>query len=527
MVATVLRLRYRVLGNTLRRSPWQIVGFCFGMLGALWMLFLVGAGAVALAMTQPLETARVVAVIAGSGLLLGWVLGPVLIAGTEATVTEAHLAQFPLRRPQIQRSLAAVGLTGIPGIATTLACLASVVLWLRAPLAAVVAVPCVAIAVLTCVVASRLATTLSAGLGGNRRGREAVGTVVLILLMLTGPIIAGAALLARRSADLGESATMLADVLGWTPIGAAWAVPGDLATGQWLPAIARFAIAAATLAVLWILWGRALDASAASSQQRATRAVKTGALGLFGRFPTGGVGATWARALTAWLRDPRYLRSLIVVPLFPVIFGVTTGVEGLPFRGSAILAAFVLAIAGYTDISYDGTAFASVLATGVRGRADRLGRLLATACVAIPLVVLVAVVTTLIAGTTGDLPAVLGASIGLLLAGFGVSAVSSTLLVMPVAKPGDSPFKSVPGQSFLTGMAVFLVLGACMLLGAPSLVLAVISFVLDSAALGWAALGAGVVVGLAAIVAGVAIGGRLFDRRGPEILARIKSFPTT
>ena len=35
MVATVLRLRYRILGNTLARSPWQLVGFCFGMLGAL------------------------------------------------------------------------------------------------------------------------------------------------------------------------------------------------------------------------------------------------------------------------------------------------------------------------------------------------------------------------------------------------------------------------------------------------------------------------------------------------------------
>ena len=30
MVATLLRLRFRVLANQLSRSPWQLVGFIFG-----------------------------------------------------------------------------------------------------------------------------------------------------------------------------------------------------------------------------------------------------------------------------------------------------------------------------------------------------------------------------------------------------------------------------------------------------------------------------------------------------------------
>ena len=46
-------------------------------------------------------------------------------------------------------------------------------------------------------------------------------------------------------------------------------------------------------------------------------------------WPTGGVGATWARSLTGWLRDPRYLRQLLVVPIFPVLFAFTGGTHRL------------------------------------------------------------------------------------------------------------------------------------------------------------------------------------------------------
>ena len=65
MVATVLKLRYRILGNTLARRPWQLVGFCVGVLGALWMLGLVVTGIVALAVFQGLDVARTVVVLAG------------------------------------------------------------------------------------------------------------------------------------------------------------------------------------------------------------------------------------------------------------------------------------------------------------------------------------------------------------------------------------------------------------------------------------------------------------------------------
>lgn len=526
MVATVLRLRYRILGNNLSRRPWQLVGFCFGVLWALGLLALIVAGFVALSASQSLSLIAPVLVFGGSLLLLGWLLGPLLLAGLDSTVDAYRLAPFPLRRSQLMSALAAVGATGIPGIVTAVAATSSLILWVRWPAALLVAVPAVLLAVATCVVATQLMSALAQG-SGSRRGREITGTLVLVVLILSGPILTGVlSVLDRATGELSARFADAAAVLGWTPLAAAWSAPAEAAAGSWIAALAKLAMAAATLALLVWLWDGVLTASTVAPARPSARAVRSGALHLFGRMPTGGVGATWARSLTAWLRDPRYLRQLLVVPLFPVVFAFAGGVDGWLFGASAVMAALVLAIAGYADVSYDGTAFASVIATGVRGRDDRLGRLLGAACVGVPLLLVVAVVTTVVAGAQDRLPALLGAAVGLLLSGYGVTAVSSALIVTPVPAPGDSPFRSVPGQTFLNSLLVFVVWGAALLLASPALVLAIVATVEESAALGWTALAVGVGVGLAVIAGGVLLGGRILDRTAPDLLQRIKAFPT-
>lgn len=526
MVATILRLRYRILGNTLTRSVGQLIGFLFGGLAALWVLGLVTAGLVAIAVFQGLDVAQTASVAGGSLLVLGWLVGPLLVTGMDTTVDAARLAQFPLSTRQIMRALTATGLTGIPGIVTALGALASIVLWVRWPAAAVVSVVCIVIGVLTCVVVSRLMGALARGLGGSRRGREIVGTLVLVVLVLSGPIVAGAtALLGDAGDQFGARIAQIAAALGWTPLGAAWAVAGDIAAASWLTALAKLAIAVVTVGVVWLLWKRALEASASSPPRRVVRTARPDALGWFGRMPTGGAGATWARALTSWLRDPRYARQLLVVPLLPVVLALTTGVDGGAFAASALIVGFLLGVAGYTDVSYDGTGLASVIATGIRGRADRLGRMLGAASIGLPLTIGAALVTVGLSDRWESLPAVLGGALGLLLVGYGVCAVSSALLVMPVARPGDSPFKSVPGQTFLMGLTTFAVWGATVLIAAPALVLALIGLLGGSALLGWIALLIGLVFGVGMAVAGVVVGGRTFDGSAPTLLARIKAFP--
>ncbi|MDQ1126951.1 ABC-2 type transport system permease protein [Microbacterium sp. SORGH_AS 505] len=527
MVATVLKLRYRALFNTLARRPWQLVGFIAGALWGIGILISVTAGIVSLSLAGSLDASAAVSIIGGSALVLGWVVGPIVVAGMDTAIDARRLAPYPFSRRQTMLALAGTAATGIPGVVSTLVALISVILWARWPLAALAGIPAALIGVAICVVASRLVAELSGGVGGNRRGRELIGTLVLVVVMLAGPITTGIlSLLDGGDGSLGERLGAAAAILPWTPLGAAWAVAPALAAGEGLLALARLAIALAALAALWWAWSRAIAGATASPARQSSRQVAAGKLGLFGVMPTGGVGATWARSLNAWLRDPRYLRQLLVVPIFPILFAFVSGVDGFLFAASPVLVAFVLAIACYSDISYDGTAYATVLATGVRGRDDRLGRLLGAACLGIPLVVVLTVATSVLSADAGRLPLVLGTALGVLLTGYGVSAVTSAMIISPVAAPGDSPFKSVPGQTFVGGLLVFVVWAVIAVLSLPVLFLAVTGMVQGPAAWGLPTLATGVVVGGGIAALGVHLGGRTFDRSGPELLERIRALPS-
>lgn len=525
MVATVLRIRFRTLGNTLSRSPGQLVGFIFGIIGALWALGTIGI-ALFFAGTLGFDVARTAVVAVGALVTLGWVVGPIFAAGIDTTLDPARLAPFPLTTNQMMIAITAGGLTGVPGIATTLGALVTFVVWGREPLAAVAAIVCVPLGVLICVVASRTVATLAAGIGGGRRGREIVGLVGFTVLIFASPLFIGLTSALEASADLGGQLRRIVAAVSWTPIGAVWAVPGDLATGGWLPALAKLAIAAATLAVLWLLWNRSLSASVVASPARSSARRRTGSLGLFGVMPSTPVGATWARSLTSWTRDFRYLRQLIIIPFAPILVVVSSRgeVDGPFFAASGLLAGFFAGVLAYADISYDGTAFATVMQTGIRGRDDRLGRMLGAASVSVPLVLVIDIATLAIAQRWDPLPAVVGGSLGLLLVGCGVCAVTSALLVVPTPAPGDSPFKRVPGSTFVMTLAFFLCWLVAAVVALPAVIPALIAVFGGSSTAGWIALIVGVVWGAAVFALGVVVGGRLFDRGAPTLLAQLKTF---
>jgi ABC-2 type transport system permease protein len=521
MVATLLKLRFRVLGNQLARSPWQLVGFIFGALYGLGVLAGVLIGLFFLG-SADLTTAGAVITGVGSLVTLGWVLGPLFVFGVDTTLDPSRLLVFPMPLGRMMVALALAGVTGIPGIITSVAALGTLITWAHWPIAVVAAIVCIPLAVLTAVVASRAMASLASGLGGKRRFREASGILVFIPIMLAGPIIAGVATGFALNLD---TVMVVVRVLGWTPIGAAWAVPADVAGGDWLAAGAKFVIALATLALLWALWRWSLGESLTSPHQSSAAAVEPGKLGLFGRVPTGPAGAVFARSLTYWLRDPRYLRQLIVIPLVPVLlwFYARDGdvLSALGFTAPFI--AFLLGIALYADISYDGTAFGTEVATGAPGRADRVGRVLAASVIAIPLTLVAAIVPFAISGEWTRFPGILGMSLGLLLTSYGVCAVTSARLVVPVAASGDSAFKRVPGTSFLQGISFLVIWLVAIVLASPAIVVGLIGFFTESAMLNWIALAAGIVLGIVFLVVGIVVGGRMLDRTGPLLLSRLKA----
>lgn len=525
MVATVLRIRFRVLGNTLARSPMQLVGFIFGVLGALWMLLFAGVGLFFVG-TLDFDIARSAVTAAGAVLILGWVLGPIFATGVDTTLDPAKLAPFPLTTTQMMIAITAGGLTGVGGIATVVASLLTFLVWAHEPVAAIAAIVCVPIGVLICVVASRTVAALASGIGGGRRTKELIGLLAFALVIFASPLLIGILNAVESATEQGLQLESLVGAISWTPVGAAWAVPGDLATGSWLTAILKFLIAVATLAVLWVLWFRNLSASVIAPPARSTAKRKTGSLGWFGVMPSSPVGATWARSLTSWTRDLRYIRQLLLIPFAPILVLIYSqwDVSGPFFALSGLLVGFFAGVLPYSDISYDGTAFATVMQTGIRGRADRLGRTLGVASITIPLIVIVDLVTLGLSGRWDLLPPVLGASLGLTLIGFGVSAVSSAFLVVPTPAPGDSPFKRVPGSSFSMFLTFFACWALVAVIGLPAVIPAAIATFGGSSVAGWIAFVVGPVLGLLVLAAGVVLGGKRFDANAPSLLAQLRSF---
>lgn len=525
MVATLVRLRFQVLANTLKRSTWQLVAVIIGAVYGLGVLGLAVVGLIALGFA-PVEVVSTVLVLGGAALVLGWILVPLVAFGVEQTLEPARLTVFPIPMRQLLVGLTLTGVLGVPGIITSLAVLATFASWIREPAAAVAAVIGGAIGVLICVVGSRTVAALSTSLQSKRRFRELGGILILIPLILIGPIIGGVAQAVARSAD---ALPEFARSLGWTPLGAPWAIAADVAIGDWGPAVAKLGIALATLAVLVVLWRWALAVALVSPPAASAKRVAKGKTGLFGVFPATPVGAVAARALTYWRRDPRYLRQLIAVPLVPVfLFIYANNMDSLALLNiSGPLIAFFLGVALYTDISYDGTAFATHLADGVRGRADRLGRLTALAVIAVPLVLLGCLVPLFFTGDWHLLPMILGLSAAALLGGMGVVSVSSSRIVIPVPQAGDNPWKSAPGAGFTTMLSGFAVWGLALLVVLPATALAVFGLIFGSPLLIWLTLVVGVVLGAVFLLVGVRIGGAELDRRGPDLLARLKRLKTS
>ena len=313
-------------------------------------------------------------------------------------------------------------------------------------------------------------------------------------------------------------------MLGWSPLGAVWSVPGRLAMGDPAGAAAAAAIALATLAVALLLWRLALGAGLRVRGSRPPRAVGGGRLGPLGWVPTTPTGAVFARSLIYWFRDGRQSRQLLLLPLLPALMLIWWSLFDLDAIALAIgpIVASLLPLSAFAGLSYDGTAFAAELGAGVRGVHDRLGRALALALIAVPATVIVQITVAAIVGRMGDLPALLGLSLGILLISIGVVSVSSARLVVPVTRSGRNPFSAQPGAATTSIAASYAVALVTLALALPLLVLALAALILDISALGWIALATGLVLGGAVVVGGVALGGRVLDESGPAMLARLR-----
>ena len=520
MVAALLSLRFRVLANTLNRNTLQLLAVVFGTLQTVVILAIAIAGlAVLVIYPQPIQQATVV--IGGVAVTLGWFLIPLIATGIEPTIDPLKLSPFPLSVTKLMVAMTLVGATWIPGIATLIVSLSTALTWRGTPGAAWAALGCGVVATLICIVGSRMTASLTANLVVGRRRRDRAAVALVGALVLLGPVALAVVLGLRSRAPFPATA----DVLAFTPFGAIWSVPGQLAAGHPAAAAGSLAIALATLAIMLVIWRASLLATFRYRGGGAgRRQVAAGRLGLFGAVPATPVGAIGARSLIYWARDARFARQLVLVPLMPallILLGSLVHVSWTAYLAPPIVAG-LLPLTLFAVISYDGTAFALHLSTGVRGIDDRIGRAAAMLVFALPALVVVAIVSLGAVGGWADLPAVFGISLGVLLSGLAAVSVSSASIVVPVARSGRNPFTAQAGSGMTSLAASYAVTGVTLALAAPELALGVAALIVHSALLGWLALAVGVLWGAGSLVIGVRVGGRILDRTGPALLARMR-----
>ncbi|WP_103062221.1 transporter [Actinomyces qiguomingii] len=570
MVATLVRLRWRITLNALRSNVWAAIGLLLGTAGAVSLLAPLAAGAAALGRFTSPTTVTVVLGAAGSLIVIGWTLMPLLVSGMDATLDPRAMAAWTAPSWQLTVGLTAAGAAGVPGIVTGLALLAPALTWAAAGRvdAVVLALLLAPAALVTGVMLGR-SVVVGVGAASSRRGRDllaVLGSIVVMVLALLPSLLSNILDMERLEFD---GLVGIARVMGLTPFGWALAAPGYLAQGQVMTAVLLAVGALMLPLVLLPIWHRVVVRvmTGTTHTRRHSRAYRVREVAggddgaaqpevlpwqrRLARISSGPTAAVAARCLRYWRTDPRYLAQIVVLVMIIALLAGMIGANltnvvnsdpntttvmligiGLgPGRAPGTLfmlgpvAALMCGWMIHDDLAFDSTALWTHLAAGLPGRSDRLGRALAAATWQLPLVIAVLLACGWGTGNWHEAPAYLGLSLGMYGVALAWSSLTSVLLPYETNPPGESPLKSrTSGTAFVAALlqmlGVLAIVAGCVPLIAPLIVIAIH----DSWRWGWLLLAGGVLWGGAAAWGGTFLGGRLLDRRYVRLLATIRSW---
>lgn len=518
MVAQLLRLRLSVMLGAVRARPARVVGAVFLLLAIVAGTWLAATGISGLADVDA-GNARDLLIVVGSFTVLGFLLVPLMLGLTDPLDPRAF-ALYGIRESALAPMLLLASLISIPALVLVVLCGATVAAWSRGTGVTTVAVIAAVLAIATCMLTAKIAERAAGGTLVSRRSRELRVVFLLLILVLVAPVIIFTLGIDWSGGSGRSDFSRAASVVSWTPFGAVWSAPGDAALGHVGPAVAKLLIAALTVGVLYLVWWRLVVRSARTVEREVPEG-GFGSLGWFDALPARAASAVAARSLSYWARDARYVVSIIVIPILPFVLIPPLLIAGVPAEPLALVPLpFMCLFLGWSlhnDLAFDSTAVWLHVASGVRGYADRLGRTVPTLLVGIPLVVIGSMVSIAFYGDWALLPPLFGVSSCLLLAGLGVSSYLSTRFPYPAAAPGDSPFQQPQYSGSRGGFSQVFGLLVPIAVTTPTLYLSWQALQGDADAALWA-LAAGVGTGVLVFALGIWIGGRSFDRRGPEII---------
>ncbi|QPZ39675.1 hypothetical protein [Paramicrobacterium chengjingii] len=518
MVAQLLRLRLQLAFGTVRGRPARIIG-------AVLLIIVVGVGTWLLAQglvglaSAGAANVRDLLIVTGSFVVLGFLLIPAMLGVTDP-LDPRTFAPFGIRSSALAPGTLLASLLSIPSLVVIVLSFATIGTWSRGAFATVIAVICAVFAIATCALVGRIAEYIASGALVTRKSRELRVVFLVLILVLIAPAIIFA-LGIDWSANSGMSDFgRAAEAVSWTPFGAVWAAPGEAALGDVAGAVGKLAIAAGTTAVLYFVWW-ALVARALRTAPREIPEGGFGSLGWFDIMPARASSSIAARSLSYWGRDARYIVSILIIPVLPFLLIPPLLIAGVPAQPLALVPLpFMCLFLGWSlhnDLAFDASAVWLHVASGVKGYADRLGRTAPTLLIGVPIVVIGSMISMAFFGDWSMLPSMFGVSACLLLASLGVASYLSTRFPYPAAAPGDSPFQQPQYSGARGGFSQTFGLLIPVVLSVPTLYFAWRGLLGDADATVWALL-TGVGTGILVFIAGIWLGGRAFDRRGPEII---------
>lgn len=512
MVAHVLRLRFDLLLGALRGDARQVTRTVVALVLLVVAIGAACAGVLRLR-TVPDDVAFVVTVVACAALTLGFFV-TALVGGIDDQLDPRRFAVFGVSPRATAGVVLLASIISIPVLGLIAVSVALVVMWTAHGVALTLAVVSAAVGVVTCMLAAKVGLAVGSLVLHERRSRELTGVFLICVLVVVVPVVVFLASLewnGRVPSALSEAV----DVLAVTPLGAAWAIPGRDLQGA---LAAPLAVAFVTLAVLAALWMWLVDRLLTTTERPGSARERRG-LGWFAVTPGTATGGIAARSLVYWLRDPRYLVNIVIVPIAAVVTIAPLILVGVPIEVAALVPAPLMALflgwLAHNDLAYDSTALWMHIAAAVRGVADRVGRLVPVLAIGVLLLAIAVPVAVSIHGRWAVLPAMIGVCASLFLSGLGLSSVASVLSPYPVSRPGDSPFQQP--QRTGGGLSQGVVLVGAVVASLPALWWAWLTLTVD-AEWAWTTLWGGLGIGLAVLLIGVIAGGAIFDGSGGRLM---------
>lgn len=500
--------------GALRGDPRDVVHRAVGVVLLIAATVVAAVSAAGLADADRLTTA-VVTVLAGSAVTLGFAVGPPVTASVDPLDPRRFAVVGPEPRP-LAGALLLAGFLSVPVLVVLVLGISLAVAWSAHGAPAVASVASVILGLTTCVLLARVSMALGALVQRPRQSRELMGVYLVAVLVVVVPVGVFLGSLEWRGAVPSQLASA-AEILAWTPIGAAWGIALAPTAGA---AVGSLVVALVTIALLGLAWF-ALVTALLTTTRRPAAVRERGGLGWFAILPGTPGGAVAARSLSYWLRDRRYIVNVVVVPIAAVVSTVPLLVAGVPFELAVLLPVPIMALffgwLPHNDLAYDSTALWMHIASGMRGAPDRIGRLVPVLLIGIPVLAVSLPLAVVAHGRWAILPAMIGVCAALFLAGLGLSSVSSVLAPYAVSRPGDSPFQQPQRTGSGGVVAQGLVMAGAIAAALPSILLtwrAIGGDTIDAMFAMWVGVGAGGVV----LIVGVAVGAALFEHRATRLM---------